>query len=93
MHTTTHIDARMNQRGIRKELVSLALDLGRIEGNRYVLDTKTIRAEMCELRRKLKFLDDAERKGGVIVVAVGESLVTTYRADSLCRPGAKTINS
>ena len=93
MHTTTHIDARMNQRGIRKELVSLAIDLGRIEGDRYVLDTKTIRAEMCELRRKLKFLDDAERKGGVVVVAAGDSLVTTYRGDSLCRPGAKTINS
>ena len=93
MHTTTHIDARMNQRGIRKELVSLALDLGRIEGDRYVLDTKTIRAEMSELRRKLKFLDDAERKGGVVVVAAGDSLVTTYRADSFCRPSTKTINS
>jgi hypothetical protein len=93
MHTTTHIDARMNQRGIRKELVSLAIDLGRIEGDRYVLDTKTIRAEMYELRRKLKFLDDAERKGGVVVVTAGDSLVTTYRADSFCRPGTKTINS
>jgi hypothetical protein len=83
----------MNQRGIRKELVGLALDLGRIEGDRYVLDTKTIRAEMCELRRKLKFLDDAERKGGVIVVAASDSLVTTYRAEKFCRPGTKTINS
>lgn len=92
MQNTTHIDARMNQRGIRKELVSLALDLGRIEGDRYVLDTKTIRAEMCVLRRKLKYLDDAERKGGVIVVAAGDNLVTTYRADSFCRSGAKTIN-
>lgn len=93
MHTTAHIDARMNQRGIRKELVRLALDLGRIEGDRYVLDTKTIRAEMCELRRKLKFLDDADRKGGVVVVAAGDSLITTYRADSFSRPGEQTINS
>lgn len=93
MHTTAHIDARMNQRGIRKELVSLALDLGRIEGDRYVLDTKTIRAEMSELRRKLKFLDDADRKGGVVVVAAGDSLVTTYRAESFCRAMTKTINS
>lgn len=93
MHTTTHIEARMNQRSIRKELVSLALDLGRIEGDRYVLDTKTIRAEMCELRRKLKFLDDADRKGGVVVVAAGGSLVTTYRAESFRRPRTRTINS
>lgn len=93
MHTTTHIDARMNQRGIRKELVSLALDLGRIEGDQYILDAKTIRAEMCDLRRKLKFLDDAERKGGVIVVAAGNNLITTYRADSFRRPNSKTINS
>jgi hypothetical protein len=83
----------MNQRGIRKELVSLAIDLGRIEGDRYVLDSKTIRAEMCELRRKLKFLDDADRKGGVVVVAAGDTLVTTYRADSFCRPTSKIINS
>jgi len=48
---------------------------------------------MCELRRKLKFLDDADRKGGVVVVAAGDTLVTTYRADSFYRPAAKTINS
>lgn len=93
MQTTTHIEARMNQRGIRKELINLALDLGDIDGDRYVLDTKTIRAEMSALRRKLKLLDDAERKGGIVVVAAGEALITTYRANSFSRPLAKTINS
>ena len=46
MQMTTHIDARMNQRGIRKALVELVLDLGEIEGDRYVLTEKAIDAEL-----------------------------------------------
>jgi hypothetical protein len=34
MQMTNHIDARMNQRGIRKELVDLTLDIGEIDGDR-----------------------------------------------------------
>ena len=92
MHTTTHIDVRMNQRAIRKELVNLTLDLGEIDGDRYVLNSKTIRAEKSAVRRKLKLLDDAERKGGVVVITEGEALITTYRANSFNRKLAKTIN-
>ena len=82
MQMTTHIDARMNQRGIRKDLVELALDLGEIEGDRYVLTEKIIDAELRETRRRMKALTDARKKGGVVVVAEGEALITTYRANS-----------
>lgn len=82
MQMTTHIDARMNQRGIRKALVELALDLGEIEGDRYVLTEKAIDAEMQETRRKMKVLAEARKKGGVVVVADGNALITTYRANS-----------
>lgn len=82
MQMTAHIDARMNQRGIRKDLVELALDLGEIEGDRYVLTEKIIDAELRETRRRMKALTDARKKGGVVVVAEGEALITTYRANS-----------
>lgn len=62
MQKTTHIEARMNQRGIRKELVNLAIDIGKVDGDRYILDAKTIRDEISELHRRLKFLNDAEKK-------------------------------
>lgn len=82
MQMTAHIDTRMNQRGIRKDLVELALDLGEIEGDRYVLTAKMIDAELEGVRRRMKVLTEARKKGGVVVVAEGEALITTYRANS-----------
>jgi hypothetical protein len=82
MQMTAHIDARMNQRGIRKDLVELALDLGEIEGGRYVLTSKMIDVELEGVRRRMKILTEARKKGGVVVVAEGEALITTYRANS-----------
>jgi hypothetical protein len=82
MQLTTHIDTRMNQRGIRKELVDLALDLGEVEGDRYVLTTKIIDAEMTDLHRRMRALLEARKKGGVVVIADGENLLTAYRTDS-----------
>lgn len=82
MQMTAHIDARMNQRGIRKDLVELALDLGEIEGDRYILTEKMIDAELQKIRRRTKALTEARKKGGVVVVADGEALLTTYRANS-----------
>lgn len=82
MQMTAHIDARMNQRGIRKDLVKLALDLGEIEGDRYVLTAKMIDGELEGLRRRMKALTEARKKGGVVVVADGETLITTYRTNS-----------
>ena len=82
MQMTAHIDARMNQRGIRKNLVELALDLGEIEGDRYVLTSKIIDAELEDVRRRMKLLTEARKKGGVVVIADGDRLITTYRTSS-----------
>lgn len=82
MQPTTHIDTRMNQRGIRKELVNLALSLGEIEGDRYKLTTQMIDSELDEINRKRKALLDARKKGGVVVVANDGALITAYRANS-----------
>lgn len=89
MQMTNHIDARMNQRGIRKELVDLTLDLGEIDGDRYVLTSKIIDAEIAGLQKRIKALDEARKKGGVVVVAEGEALLTTYRAGGFNAKPAK----
>lgn len=83
MQISTHCDARMNQRGIKKDLIDLTLDLGDVEGDRYVLTSKIIDMEISDLQRRMHLLDEARRKGGVTVVAVGNTVITTYRTDSL----------
>lgn len=82
MHMTAHLDARMNQRGIKRDLIELAMDLGDVIGDRYVLTSKIIDDEIRDLRKRMKALDEARKKGGVTVVAEGDTLITTYRTDS-----------
>ena len=89
MHITTHIDARMNQRGIRKDLIDLALDLGEIDGDRCVLTSKMIDTEMTGLQHRLKLLADARRKGGLVVISEGDALITAYRKNSFSANLAK----
>lgn len=82
MQISTHCDARMNQRGIKKDLIDLTLDLGDVDGDRYVLTSKIIDMEISDLQRRMHLLDEARRKGGVTVVASGNTVVTTYRTNS-----------
>lgn len=93
MNMTTHIDIRMNQRGIRKEIVDLALELGDIDSDRYVLTSKIIDEELAGLRHRMKLLADARKKGGVVVVATGDALITTYRTNSFNAKQAKHSNT
>lgn len=59
--------------------MKLALDLGEIEGDCYVLTRKIIDAEMSDLQSKIKLLAEVRKKGGISVVAVGDKAITTYR--------------
>lgn len=89
MHITQHINTRMNLRGIRRCLVDLALELGEAEGDRYTLDRKAIDREIGHIKYRLKVLSDARKRGGVTVVAEGDTLITTYRTDSFSANAAK----
>ncbi|KZX91954.1 MULTISPECIES: hypothetical protein [unclassified Sulfitobacter] len=82
MNVSNHFDCRMNQRSIRKGLTDLALDLGEVEGDRYVLTTRIIDQELEQMRRKKRLLDDARKKGGVVVVTDDDMLITTYHTKS-----------
>lgn len=82
MNKTDHIDARMNHRAIRGDLIALTLEIGDVDGDRVVLSFDAIDSEEAEIRHRLKLLSDARKKGGVVVIADGEQLITTYRKSS-----------
>lgn len=81
MNTTKHLAERMSQRGIKKALVDLALDLGDDAGDKIILTRRRIEERLEELRHEMKLLQDAGRKGGITVVAAGGAILTTYRTE------------
>lgn len=82
MNKTQHIETRMNQRGIKKEMIDLALDYGEIDGDRYTLTRKECQNRIAELRQQQKMLEHAHKKGGIIVVMADDTVITAFRANS-----------
>lgn len=89
MKKTKHMDVRMNQRGITKELINLALEYGEPEGDKTILGRKQCHQLMLNLQREMKALQKVMSKGGITVVSVGEELITAYRTDSFSSAAAK----
>lgn len=78
MHTTHHAQERMAQRGISRDMVEYVLANGTPEHDRVIMGRK-------EALRMLEVLHDEQRllkkildKGGVVVVADGNAVITTY---------------
>ncbi|MCV2352641.1 DUF4258 domain-containing protein [Paucibacter sp. B2R-40] len=82
MNATHHIKQRMAQRGISKAMVDLALEQGRIEGDKHVIDRKEALKRLRELDAERRVLTKILDKGGIAVVSEGESLITTYNRNS-----------
>ncbi len=85
MQTTNHFKARMSQRGISKDMVNMALNYGRPEQDKYVLDRKEALENLCALEHEAKVLRKIADKGGVVVVANGADLITTYNYNGKIR--------
>lgn len=81
MHITKHFDARMQQRGIRHDMVNMVERYGMPRGDKIVLDKKGCRKRRSELLRELEAIDRIAARGGLTVVQVGESCITTYTLD------------
>lgn len=81
MRLTLHSRHRMSQRGIPQRLVSFALQHGRIEGDRHVLDRRealrVVESLQDELRLAMRVLD----KGGITVVQADGGVITTWNRD------------
>ncbi|WP_245601126.1 DUF4258 domain-containing protein [Ignatzschineria larvae DSM 13226] len=82
MQLSRHIDQRMNQRGITKEMVELTLEYGEIDNDRWVLNRKGVETMIESLEKQLRTARKLRDKGGIVVVAEDNTLVTTYDYDS-----------
>ncbi|WP_250510325.1 DUF4258 domain-containing protein [Caballeronia sp. GACF4] len=78
MQQTQHIKQRMSQRGISRDMVELVLAHGIPEQDRYVLGRKEALRLLEDFQRSERLLKKILDKGGVVVVADGDALITTY---------------
>lgn len=78
MHTTHHCKARQSQRGISLNMVDYVLTHGALENDKIVLGKKEAKQRLADLEREKRLLLKIADKGGVVVVAEGEALITTY---------------
>ncbi|TGD91680.1 DUF4258 domain-containing protein [Methylobacterium nonmethylotrophicum] len=76
--TTKHMHTRMNQRGIDRAMVELALTHGRCEQDKYVFDRREVDRRLEELDRERGLLLKVRDKGGVVVVSEDDRLITAY---------------
>ncbi|UWQ20119.1 hypothetical protein [Jannaschia sp. W003] len=93
MEITTHADTRLNQRGIKKAYLNLALEHGAPEGDKIILSAKDACSRANELRSEAKELDAVATKGGITAVMCNGTLVTAYRTDSFSVSAAKKVRS
>lgn len=81
MYKTKHIQQRMSQRGVSRDMVEYVLDNGTAENSRYVFGRKEALARLEGLQREERLLKKILDKGGVVVVADNDALITTYNCD------------
>ena len=82
---TRHLHQRMNQRGINKDMVELALEYGERRNDKHVLNRRSLQKLLHELRNLERQVIRALDKGGVVVVEANGRLLTTYTAESFDR--------
>jgi hypothetical protein len=78
MQTTVHIQQRMSQRGINGKMLDVALQHGRLENDKHILDRKAAIRVLAELREQEAAIKKIIDKGGIVVVSEGGTLITTY---------------
>lgn len=78
MHTTHHCKARQSQRGIPCNMVDYVLVHGSLIKDKFVFGRKEAKERLEALDQERRLLMKISDKGGVVVVADGEALITTY---------------
>lgn len=80
MIPTHHMASRMQQRAISSYAVGLALELGEYDNNdgHIVLGVDVIDEEIRRLGWEMEEAKRLRRRGGVTVIADGDTLITTY---------------
>lgn len=78
MQTTFHARQRMSQRGITREMIDLVLEYGQVSQDKAVLGRKDAQALLLRLQQQMRVLKKVLDKGGVVVVADNDRVITTY---------------
>lgn len=89
---TAHADARMNQRGITRNVMDMVIAHGDPHGDKIVLSRKRAGKLIQELKQALQDLQAIEKKGGVTAIMAGDTLITAYRTASYVRPARRRAN-
>lgn len=75
---TFHLDRRMNQRGITRDLLDFTLAHGTWEGDRCILGKKALKALLEEYDELRRLAVRAMDKGGMVVIEAGGREITAY---------------
>lgn len=83
---------RMTQRGIRQELLDIALQYGEPAQDKVILGKKALQSFLDELQGLERSLLKVMDKGGIVVVTCDGQLITTYNLDSYSRRKARNAH-
>lgn len=78
MRMTKHIQTRMNQRGITREMIELVLAYGQDQHGKVSLNRKNTQRLLAQKQREIQVIKKILDKGGVVVVEDDNTLVITY---------------
>lgn len=78
MKSTIHAQERMSQRGISQAMVEFVIEHGIPERDRVILGRKEALQILEDLKGQQRILQKILDKGGVVVVADGDIVITTY---------------
>lgn len=78
MDKTYHFGLRRNQRGISQAMVELVLEYGKCHQDKAILGRKDAAELLAKMQQDMRILKKILDKGGVVVVASDNALVTTY---------------
>lgn len=80
--TTKHADARQSQRGITSAMVDFVLNNGIAENDKLIIGRKEALQLLAAIKEEERLLMKILDKGGVVVVADGDTVITTYNRTS-----------
>lgn len=82
MHSTHHSQVRMAQRGINRDVVEYVLTYGTPEKDKIIMGRKEALRKLEDLQEEQRLLMKILYKGGVVVVADGNTIITTYNYEA-----------
>ena len=78
---TKHMRQRMSQRGVTREMVDLVIEYGETDQDKHVMGRRHALHRLELINQEPRVLKKILDKDGVVVVAEGNALITTYNRD------------